>query len=1707
MRLHRCERFVADGPASLGMLLPADLLGRGDVRAYVNARREPNWDYCAKDGEFVHFLVMPGAPVVPYLVTALVSIALSYAVSLLFPPPDAAKDRDDEASATYGFNGIGNNRVEGLPIPVVYGRMRTGGQVINEWVQTLGVPPTSTLYTIYSLGEGPFEDIGGVTTDTPNGVPLEADTLPFATKINGNAADNFDDVEMWVRLGTNSQETVTGFSALHTPNPVGQDITTKKSFAAPSTDIGVQIPGLGAQFTTARDPSWDKWGVSFDVTTPSDQFIARIGWPQGLYWTTSGGDITHATFRCQFRYRELDGSDLPITTGGPNGDGWVRLRDENTHFANIRTAHEREYKHTLIDPQSWVIPSVGNSMDTGTANGNDGVNLPWAGTYDSSSAIIPEFSVSFWLYTEEDYESEILSDATNQGTLTHLVGNMPITWPVPTGGGASFGINVALRRVGLGTASSSFQTPEFRVGGTEGTMALRATTEGEHRPVPFQSWELITCTYKANAMPDGSDRLRIYRNASLAMEGSNTSVTNTTNVSLRLRGTGAHEDFTVCTDKTGNNDTEPPGFNGNMSADARVDDLCFYNEELTQSYIQTRFDSRLSGPDHNGMIARWKFDDTLPADQDIFWPTQGQVDFLDATINGTTSTSGTVAGIVESSSSPTFKRMKFRLELLRVDLDNEYSTVFDDPELVAVDNLIDEALQYPNLALVATKVRATEQLNTSQPVTTFLSRGALVPHWNGVSEISPDVMHRWSHNPAWIALDLILNGRYGLGQVYKVGDVDLPSFLAWANYADEIVYDGSAPDLATLTAGSDPEDWDDIRFDNSVTGPDPDDPGQTITRGMLRFVYALNVVPASNYAAGLFVNITGAVTDSDPGIDNDINNTSGGRPLGGYEIIQGPYYNATEARYVVEVYWDRTTETDPWTTNTLMSAHVAGGAPNISGTLTSAEHRFAFNGVFDNLTTPWDALLDVCAVGRAVPIRQGKRIRIRYAHPQNPAALISRGSLVDGKFSIAYTGPSDKPNAMEIGFLDESLEFERNTWLVLDPTLRDTNAVASVSEYRLQQHFLFGVTSRSQAERHGTFMLNANRLLKRSGTFTMPADGLHLEVNDVVYLSHDIIPRGVSGRVLDDPGNSTTTVVLDQPFEIDSGGAGAYTLYVRDATTTYLDADNAPKDWESSVLTLISPGSYPAGTQVSLVTALSAVPIGTQTTYALVKTGDEMQVEITRIVQNEDLTLDLEWVEYNALIFDDTATQGTTNAFFDGGPDATGTSGTVNSPGTSGVNDIVGPDRPEDHLVIDGPYGVTAREVLSRQHGGGRTPRIALSWAYLRSESLRLKKTAIYARRVFTVPADADLGPVNSDVPWEFIAEAGADQSSIIVALPAIEAGDEIEFAIQAVTVRDTKRRPDRCVSKTHTYQGLGTIPRSISGTPSIEMDGRRVRYNWGLQQVEEETAIEIRRGGWILGQVVHQGAIGEQSTAWLDDFATGKTTFPQVYFAPRTLAGFYGAPTALAYTPDPDVEPNDVFNGLGSDDAWEAYSDGWITDSTPPTGDPNLNVLQRHADGYLEFPASGLTGTYTTQDPTSFVETPAVNFALRPQSVFVEASVIAEQVHPRVWGEDGPAWGDPEFERWTWEGPLHTVGEEANCTLKILWKFTRDGTTWTDWRDFRPGEHEIVACQFRLSAARPTNGYNLKIHNFATIIRIRQRSMNDMTPAQSFLEGETLNI
>lgn len=183
-----------------------------------------------------------------------------------------------------------------------------------------------------------------------------------------------------------------------------------------------------------------------------------------------------------------------------------------------------------------------------------------------------------------------------------------------------------------------------------------------------------------------------------------------------------------------------------------------------------------------------------------------------------------------SATSRTAVRRKFRKEgltpaqydirITRLSEDSTLTKIYD-LRLDKVDEIRNDALIYPNTALMAVKLLASDQLSGGIPNITALVQGTLIktydvrdgsdnpvdyedyyfdPDDQEFKLIADDTVLSWdgesyvtafSANPAWCMYDLITNNRYGLGDYVSESVMDLEQFVEMAKYCDELVPDGN----------------------------------------------------------------------------------------------------------------------------------------------------------------------------------------------------------------------------------------------------------------------------------------------------------------------------------------------------------------------------------------------------------------------------------------------------------------------------------------------------------------------------------------------------------------------------------------------------------------------------------------------------------------------------------------------------------------------------------------------------------------------------------------------------------------------------------------------------------------------------------------------------------------------------------------------------
>lgn len=133
-------------------------------------------------------------------------------------------------------------------------------------------------------------------------------------------------------------------------------------------------------------------------------------------------------------------------------------------------------------------------------------------------------------------------------------------------------------------------------------------------------------------------------------------------------------------------------------------------------------------------------------------------------------------------------RGRYEVRLARTSPEETSTLKMSDLYWTGLDEILDEPLAYPHIALLGLIIDGSERLNNEPPtVTSIWDRGIISVRGaiSGSAFVDAGSMSVASSNPAWAAYDLLTNERYG----YQIAPsrIDYASWSAWADWCDGTV--------------------------------------------------------------------------------------------------------------------------------------------------------------------------------------------------------------------------------------------------------------------------------------------------------------------------------------------------------------------------------------------------------------------------------------------------------------------------------------------------------------------------------------------------------------------------------------------------------------------------------------------------------------------------------------------------------------------------------------------------------------------------------------------------------------------------------------------------------------------------------------------------------------------------------------------------------
>lgn len=249
------------------------------------------------------------------MLTAGVMMAGSLLVSTIFAPSKPS-NTNGANSSTYGIDGAKNTAVEGIPVPINYGKFRTGGNIISLHVEN-ETDDHQNLFVLINAGEGP---IAGITDILVNDNPVESYRYTLDANPNTNLVDT---IEVQMRLGTPDQPVIPWFAENIAPHSLGTKLTTSWTHYATVASIDkVRLDFVAPQGLFKIDTGS---GATTEVKVDLEIQYRRAGttaWsPMPLEAHTNGSVTFQAQVDMTNAYMDGDGNYWRLVVGGTQVEG------------------------------------------------------------------------------------------------------------------------------------------------------------------------------------------------------------------------------------------------------------------------------------------------------------------------------------------------------------------------------------------------------------------------------------------------------------------------------------------------------------------------------------------------------------------------------------------------------------------------------------------------------------------------------------------------------------------------------------------------------------------------------------------------------------------------------------------------------------------------------------------------------------------------------------------------------------------------------------------------------------------------------------------------------------------------------------------------------------------------------------------------------------------------------------------------------------------------------------------------------------------------------------------------------------------------------------------------------------------------------------------------------------------------------------------
>jgi hypothetical protein len=459
-----------------------------------------------------------------------------------------------------------------------------------------------------------------------------------------------------------------------------------------------------------------------------------------------------------------------------------------------------------------------------------------------------------------------------------------------------------------------------------------------------------------------------------------------------------------------------------------------------------------------------------------------------------------------------------------------------------------------------------------------------VDNWNG----NYDGFLRWTDNPAWIYYDLCTNSRYGIGNG-KIFEKDLNKWELYkiSKYCDELVKSNeptTCPEFSFSRKNSDDQNCIFIeKIDgmllsdfikkfppvitvsstvNNVPGYNGgfcnsliflydllDSNNNKLTTGIKKIIWSIEDLGTSfkiklindfgprrafeNEPTGdllssfiNFCDFNSTTGDLSSRIQRSLKNSESeakSQILNWYAAnINNPKYS----NYINSII------NKPCFNNDLSDGDIVNGKclPRVKNFRDPLETRFSANVFIDNETDCLKVLNDLASIFRGLTYYKNNFITATIDVNKNTSYVFNNTNVKDGLFTYSSASLEALYTIAKVMYKDKFNNFNEQVEIVEDTKMmRDYGII-------IKEILGFGISSRGQARRIGTWMLATNRFENQTVTFSTDLQGLNLKPSDVIQIQDQYKNNSfLQGRVIS-VNYTSKYITIDRKLNLNLAG-------------------------------------------------------------------------------------------------------------------------------------------------------------------------------------------------------------------------------------------------------------------------------------------------------------------------------------------------------------------------------------------------------------------------------------------------------------------------------------------------------------------------------------------------------------------------------------------